>query len=49
MRHWRGLAADDRVLLAANPTDRLLVVHPSAALDALIIQPDAAVLGGDLP
>ncbi|MER5702785.1 AbrB/MazE/SpoVT family DNA-binding domain-containing protein [Micromonospora sp. NPDC002296] len=49
VRHWCGLTAGDRVLLAANPADRLLVVHPPAALDAMIFQLHAAVLGGDLP
>jgi len=46
-RHWCGLAAGDRVLLAADPAQGLLVVHPPAALDAMITQFHAAVLGGE--
>jgi bifunctional DNA-binding transcriptional regulator/antitoxin component of YhaV-PrlF toxin-antitoxin module len=47
IRRWCGLATGDRVLLAAEPGDGLLVVHPLAALDAMITQFHAAVLGGD--
>jgi hypothetical protein len=47
VRHWCGLVPGDRVLLAADPADGLLVVHPLAALDAMITQLHASVLGGD--
>ncbi|MFJ8207507.1 hypothetical protein [Micromonospora chalcea] len=46
VRHWCGLSAGDRVLLAANPTDGLLVVHPPAALDAMVVAVHADLLGG---
>jgi hypothetical protein len=46
-RHWCGLIPGDRVLLAADPADGLLVVHPPAALDAMVTQFHALVLGGD--
>jgi hypothetical protein len=47
VRHWCGLTVGDRVLLAASPPDGLLVVHPPASLDALIVQLHTAVLGGE--
>jgi hypothetical protein len=47
VRHRCGLAAGDRVLLAADPAQGLMVVHPPAALDAIVDQVHAAVLGGD--
>jgi hypothetical protein len=46
-RHWCGLTAGERVLLAADLARGLLVVHPPAALDAMITQFHASVLGGD--
>ncbi|MFJ5599902.1 AbrB/MazE/SpoVT family DNA-binding domain-containing protein [Micromonospora parva] len=46
VRHWCGLTAGDRVLLAANPADGLLVVHPPAALDAMVVAVHADLLGG---
>jgi hypothetical protein len=49
VRHWCGLVAGDRVLLAADPHRGLLVVHPPAALDAMITQSHAGVLDGDAP
>jgi hypothetical protein len=49
VRHWCGLAAGDRVLLAGDPAEGLLVVHPPAALDAMTTQFHAGVLGGDSP
>ncbi|MFY1681632.1 hypothetical protein ACN265_08905 [Micromonospora sp. WMMD730] len=48
-RQWCGLTAGDRVLLAACPADRLLVVHPPAAVDAMVVPVHAAVLGGGRP
>jgi bifunctional DNA-binding transcriptional regulator/antitoxin component of YhaV-PrlF toxin-antitoxin module len=35
-RHACRITAGDRVLLAAEPADGLLVVHPLAALDAML-------------
>ncbi|WP_406083502.1 AbrB/MazE/SpoVT family DNA-binding domain-containing protein [Micromonospora zamorensis] len=46
VRHWCGLTAGDRVLLAASPADGLLVVHPPAALDAMVVAVHADLLGG---
>ncbi|MFC4144741.1 AbrB/MazE/SpoVT family DNA-binding domain-containing protein [Micromonospora mangrovi] len=46
VRHWCGLTAGDRVLLAANPADGLLTVHPPAALDAMVVAAHADLLGG---
>ncbi len=48
VRHWCGLVAGDRVLLAADPTAGLLVVHPPAAVDAMIAELHARVLGSDV-
>ena len=48
-RRWCGLAAGDRVLLMAEPDDGLLVVHPPAALDAMVGWLHEAALGGDRP
>ncbi|MEU4770886.1 hypothetical protein [Micromonospora sp. NPDC023644] len=39
-------ATDDRVLLAANPAEGLLVVHPPAALDTMVVAVHADLLGG---
>lgn len=47
VRHWCGLIPGCRVLLVADPTTGLLVVHPPAALDTMIAQFHATVLGGD--
>ncbi|MFC8845371.1 MULTISPECIES: AbrB/MazE/SpoVT family DNA-binding domain-containing protein [unclassified Micromonospora] len=47
VRQWCGLAAGDRVFLVAEPDCSRLVVHPPAALDAMIAQAHVAVLGGD--
>jgi hypothetical protein len=47
VRHWCGLVPGDRVLLAAEPGQGRLVVHPPAALDAMITQFHASVLGGE--
>jgi hypothetical protein len=46
VRHWCGLVPGDRVLLAADPDEGLLVVHPPAALDAMVSQFHGEVLGG---
>ncbi|MBQ1052163.1 AbrB/MazE/SpoVT family DNA-binding domain-containing protein [Micromonospora sp. C51] len=46
VRHWCGIAAGDRLLLVADPAVGLLVVCPVAALDAIVGQAHATVLGG---
>ncbi|MFD0576209.1 AbrB/MazE/SpoVT family DNA-binding domain-containing protein [Dactylosporangium darangshiense] len=35
-RHWCGLRAGDRLLLAADPANSLLVVHPPAVLEEMV-------------
>jgi hypothetical protein len=47
VRHWCGLSPGSRVLLAADPAAGRLVVHPPAALDAMIGQFHARVPGGE--
>jgi hypothetical protein len=47
VRHWCGLRPGDRVLLAAEPGQGLLVVHPPMALDDMITQFHASMLGGE--
>jgi hypothetical protein len=47
VRHCCGLVPGDRVLLVADPDRALLIVHPPAALDDLLAQHHAALLGGD--
>jgi hypothetical protein len=47
VRNWCDLAAGDRVLLTADLCAGLLVVHPPAAVAAMISQFYAAVLGGE--
>jgi hypothetical protein len=44
IRHWCGLTAGERLLLAADPERGLLVMHPPAALHVMITQVHAAVL-----
>ena len=46
-RHWCGLVAGDRVLLVADPPGGWLVVHPPAALDAMVAAAHLAVWGGE--
>ena len=48
IRRWCGLDADCRVLLAADPAEGRLVVHPAAALDAMVSRHHADVFGGGL-
>jgi hypothetical protein len=48
VRRWCGLAAGARVLLVADAGEQRLVVHPVAALDAMITGLYAEVFGGDL-
>ena len=47
VRHRCGLAAGDRVLLAAYPVRNMLLVHPPAVLDQLVADRHATLLGGD--
>lgn len=47
VRRWCGLEAGDRVLLAADPAQERLVVHPPAAVDAMVGWLHGRVLGGD--
>lgn len=46
VRRWCDLAPGDKVLLAAEPDQQLLIVHPPATLDAMITQAHAALHGG---
>lgn len=48
-RRWCGLGAGDRVLLAADPDQGRLVVHPPTALDAMVDWLHGRALGGDRP
>jgi hypothetical protein len=48
IRRWCGLEPGCRVLLVADPDEGRLVVHPAAALDAMISRHHADVFGGDL-
>ncbi|GAB3572611.1 hypothetical protein GCM10027445_30420 [Amycolatopsis endophytica] len=47
LRHRCRLGPGDRVLLAADPEQDLLIVHPPAALDDLLTQRHNEALGGD--
>jgi bifunctional DNA-binding transcriptional regulator/antitoxin component of YhaV-PrlF toxin-antitoxin module len=47
VRHWCGLAPGDRVLLVADPGAGWLVVHPPAAVDAMVGAAHEAVWGGE--
>jgi hypothetical protein len=47
VRRWCALAPGDRVLLAADPEEGVLVVHPPAALDAMVRQAHLAAFGGE--
>lgn len=46
VRRWCGLGIGDQVLLAADADRNLLVVYPPTALDALVTQASAVILGG---
>ncbi|SDZ24308.1 hypothetical protein SAMN05421504_11153 [Amycolatopsis xylanica] len=41
------MRAGDRVLLVADPVQRVLVVHPMAALDAMVVGYHETLLGGE--
>ena len=47
VRHCSGLGAGDQVLVAADPRHDVLVVHPLAALDSMVVAYHAALVGGD--
>jgi hypothetical protein len=47
VRHHFRLVPGDRVLLAAIPDHELLVIHQPAALDDMLSQRHAGILGGD--
>jgi bifunctional DNA-binding transcriptional regulator/antitoxin component of YhaV-PrlF toxin-antitoxin module len=44
VRHWCGVETGDRVLLAAEPTEGVLVVHPPAGLDTMLARLHAQVM-----
>jgi hypothetical protein len=46
-RRWCGLAAGDRVFLVADRSASWLVVHPPAAVDAMVAAAHTAVWGGE--
>ena len=47
VRHRCGLRAGEQVLVAADPHHDVLVVHPLAALDAMVLAFHAALLRGE--
>ncbi len=47
LRHRCGLAAGDRVLLAADPERSRLAVYPPAALDTLLSRQSTETTGGE--
>ncbi|KXK58059.1 hypothetical protein AWW66_32120 [Micromonospora rosaria] len=47
VRHWCGLTAGSRLLLVADPAMGRLVVHPPAAVHAMIISFQAAAWDGE--
>lgn len=47
LRRWCALEAGDRVLLAADPVEGSLVVHPPAAMDAMVAWFRAGIARGD--
>jgi hypothetical protein len=49
LRRACRLAPGDRVLLAADPPNRRLVLHPPTALDTLLDAHHAIVIGGATP
>ena len=49
VRGWCGLAAGDRVFLAVDAGRSRMVVHPPAAIEAMVVAVHAAVWGGDQP
>ncbi|MFB9178170.1 AbrB/MazE/SpoVT family DNA-binding domain-containing protein [Dactylosporangium sucinum] len=47
VRRRCAVATGDRLLIAAEPAEGRLVIHPPAAIDAMIAEYHACVLGGD--
>ncbi|MEV6930175.1 AbrB/MazE/SpoVT family DNA-binding domain-containing protein [Dactylosporangium sp. NPDC051485] len=47
VRRRCAISPADRLLIAAEPEERRLVIHPPAALDVMIGDRHRAVLGGD--
>ncbi|MFB9323087.1 AbrB/MazE/SpoVT family DNA-binding domain-containing protein [Cryptosporangium minutisporangium] len=47
VRHWCGLRPGDRVLVVADPGAGWMVVHPPAALEAMVSAVHTAVWGGE--
>lgn len=47
VRHCCGLATGERVLLAADPTQKQLVIYPPAALDTIIAERHTRLQGGE--
>lgn len=47
VRRRCGIHAGDRLLLAADPGHGVLVVHPLAALDALLVAHHTSLAGGE--
>jgi hypothetical protein len=46
VRHRRGFCPGQQVLIAADPDHDVLVVHPLAALDSMVVAYHAALVGG---
>lgn len=47
VRRWCGIHSGDRLLLVAEPELGRLVVHPPAALDAIVTAHHDVVIGGE--
>ncbi|WP_035862711.1 AbrB/MazE/SpoVT family DNA-binding domain-containing protein [Cryptosporangium arvum] len=47
LRHWCGLRRGDRVLVVVDPGRGWMVVHPPAALEAMVSAAHSAVWGGE--
>ncbi|MFB9448713.1 AbrB/MazE/SpoVT family DNA-binding domain-containing protein [Dactylosporangium vinaceum] len=46
VRRRFAIAASDRLFVAADPAERRIVIHPPAAVDAMITERHRLVLGG---
>lgn len=47
VRHRSGVRSGEQVLLAADPAHDVLVVHPLAALDSMLVAYHSVLVGGD--
>jgi hypothetical protein len=47
VRHRSGVRAGEQVLLAADPAHDVLVVHPLAVLDSMLVAYHSVLVGGD--